>query len=66
MVLKIRKIKDNETNIKPAEKCKYNPSTEYFKNDDDIYCFGLIHSSLITALIGLYTVFLNSLITLVI
>jgi hypothetical protein len=44
----IMSTKKNKTNIEPAPKCKYNPSTEYFKNDDDIYCFDLIHDSLIT------------------
>ena len=37
--------KNNKTNTKPAEKCKFNPSTEFFSNDSVIYCFDLLYYS---------------------
>ena len=45
----IMSTENNETNIKPAEKCKYNPSTKFFSNDSVIYCFNLIYYSLISS-----------------
>ena len=44
----IRYTKNNISDYKPAQKCKSNPSQEFFKNDDDIYCFDLIYYSVKT------------------
>ena len=56
----IMSTQNNETNIEPAEKCKYNPSTEFFSNDSVIYCFNLIYRSIRTSkLDGNHYLYLN-------
>ena len=52
--------KNNVTNIEPAEKCAFNPSTEFFSNDSVIYCFDLIYYSLTTSKMdGKHFLYLN-------
>ena len=41
----MNKYKYNKTNIEPAPKCNFNPSTEFFSNDSVIYCFDLLYYS---------------------
>ena len=41
----IMSTKYNKTNIEPAPKCNFNPSTEFFSNDSVIYCFDLLYYS---------------------
>ena len=41
----IMSTKNNKTNIEPAPKCKFNPTTDFFSNDSVIYSFDLIYNS---------------------